>query len=88
MAGLLSTPFILFEKPIRRGEITLFILPRTIETVWRLLYKRGLIFKIEYWEVIIFGLAMGIFNHYYIHDVKKLINIIYIISKIKLNIHT
>ena len=87
MAGLLSTPFILFEKPIRRGEITLFILPRTIETVWKLLYKRGLIFKIEYWEVIIFGIAMGIFNHYYIHDVKINKYIIYI-SKIKLNIHT
>lgn len=68
-AGLFSGIFLFFEKLSRRAEITLFLAPKYLETLWHMLEKRNLVTKIDYWEFLIFGIAMGIINYYYINHV-------------------
>lgn len=47
----------------------LFVLPRFIEMLWRMLAKRNLVTKIENWEFLVFGCAMGLINYYYVNNV-------------------
>lgn len=58
------------EAEGRRQEIALFIFPKCLETAWNLLHKRGLVSAVKGWELLVFGLAMGILNYYYHHDVS------------------
>jgi len=49
----------------------LFIFPKALETAWRLLSKRKWVSNIPNWELLVFGIAMGILNYYYHHEVFR-----------------
>jgi hypothetical protein len=44
-------------------------MPKFLETAWRMLEKRHIVMHIDHWEFIVFGIAMGVINYYYVHDV-------------------
>lgn len=69
-AGLFAGIFMFCEKLSRRAEITLFLAPKYLEVAWHMLAKRNLVTKVDYWEFVIFGIAMGIINYYYVNYVK------------------
>jgi len=41
------------------------MIPKFLETLFKLLKKRGLARDVPGWELLIFGIAMGIMNIYY-----------------------
>ncbi|CAG9314937.1 unnamed protein product [Blepharisma stoltei] len=65
---LLITPLaslsILIENPGRKTELTLYLLPRAIETIWNMLRSRKWVFRIPYFEVFLMGLAMGTLTYF------------------------
>lgn len=65
----LACSSLLLESEGRRQEIALFIFPKALETAWRLLSKRKWVSNIHNWELLVFGIAMGILNYYYHHEV-------------------
>jgi hypothetical protein len=69
LAASFASVALLLEPESRRQEISLFIIPKFLETLFRLLRKRGLAVDVPGWELILFGLAMGIINVYYHHEV-------------------
>ncbi|CAK59338.1 unnamed protein product (macronuclear) [Paramecium tetraurelia] len=71
-SGLFSGVFLFGEKLNRRAEITIFLAPKFLETVWHMLQKRNLVMKIDYWEYFVFGIAMGIINYYYINNPNQI----------------
>lgn len=79
LAASWATIALVLEPESRRQEITLFLVPKFLETAFRLLRKRGLARNVPGWELLVFGLAMGILNIFYQHEVNILINYVYII---------
>jgi hypothetical protein len=61
---------IFIEARVRRYELTLYLLPRALESVWNIMKKNGFPLRIKYFEVALFGLAMGILS-YFIHNDDK-----------------
>ena len=59
LCAMLSNFSIMWEYPSRRRELTLFILPRTIETVWNFAKKRRWMRSIPFGEVFIFTLGLS-----------------------------
>ena len=49
-------------------------MPKFLETAFRLLRKRGLARNVPGWELLVFGLAMGILNIFYQHEVKLIMS--------------
>ena len=74
LAASWATLALVLEPESRRQEITLFLVPKFLETAFRLLRKRGLARNVPGWELLVFGLAMGILNIFYQHEVNLLIN--------------
>jgi hypothetical protein len=68
--GALSSCTIFIEAQSRRGELTLYLLPRMLETVWRIMKKKGFPIRIKYFEVLIFAVAMAILT-YFLHNDEK-----------------
>lgn len=60
MAALISTFAIFFEPSYRRTELAIYLIPRFLEGLWTLLQKKGYVKSVEYGEVLIFSIAMGI----------------------------
>ncbi|OMJ82084.1 hypothetical protein SteCoe_17301 [Stentor coeruleus] len=70
--GILSSLTIFFEAKSRRGELTLYLIPRVIETVWNVMKKYGFPIRIKFFEVLIFGFAMGILMFFMHNDDKHI----------------
>ncbi|CAD8112016.1 unnamed protein product [Paramecium sonneborni] len=68
LAASVACSALFLESEGRRQEIALFIFPKSLETAWRLLKKRGYVSSIKGWELFLFGLAMGIINYFYHYD--------------------
>jgi hypothetical protein len=67
------TASIFLENPGRMEEIMLWVLPRYVGLMWRFFKKIKLVpGDLPYFENIIFGLAMGILVHYFVHDTKNM----------------
>lgn len=50
---------ILVESPSRKAELTLYLMPRAIETIYNMLRSRKLAIRIPYFEIFLMCLAMG-----------------------------
>jgi hypothetical protein len=71
-ASLVSTLAIYCESPKRRVDLSLYLLPRTIETLWSIAHANGLVRSVQYGEVGLFALAMGVFMMMACSDAKFL----------------
>lgn len=65
LATLFSALASLIETEHRRKEINLFIMPRSIETAYNLLRRRGMIFDLSKHGNIMFGILFGLINYFY-----------------------
>jgi len=72
MAGFICTFAILFEPSHRRTELALYLIPRFLEAFWTFLEKRGFVQSVQYGEVFIFALAMGIIMYCYQNEEKSI----------------
>ena len=70
--GPLSTASIFIEARSRVAELTLYLLPRTIETVWNILVKYGVVKSLKYGEVLVMSIALGILM-YFVHNEPQFI---------------
>ena len=54
-----------FEHYSRRNELVMYMLPRTLESIYRLLMERGLVKAYKFGEVFIFALCMSLIMYCY-----------------------
>lgn len=59
LTGLLSSLSILLEHPRRRTELAMYVLPRGVDSLYRLLRHKSLAPRIKYFEVGMFSVGMG-----------------------------
>lgn len=64
IAGGISALSVLLEKKARRGELALYVLPRSVDSLWYILVNRHLLPKIRNAEVFLFSLCMGGIMYY------------------------
>ncbi|CAK8571973.1 unnamed protein product [Lathyrus sativus] len=64
IAGGISALSVLLEKKARRGELALYVLPRSVDSLWYILANRHLLPKIRNAEVFLFSLCMGGIMYY------------------------
>ena len=66
---ILSTFFcgfaLYFEHKSRRNEIVMYMLPRVLESVYRLLMERGLVKAVKFGEVLVFAFSMSLIMYCY-----------------------
>ncbi|KAL3521365.1 hypothetical protein ACH5RR_019514 [Cinchona calisaya] len=67
-AGLMSGLSVLLEKKSRRGELALYVLPRSGESLWYILVNRHLLPDIKNAEVALFCACMGGIMYYLEHE--------------------
>jgi len=67
LATPIASPSILIEAQSRKQELTIYLLPRALETVWNMLKVRGLVKSIKYFEVFLFCTALGTLM-YFVHN--------------------
>ena len=65
LASLISACAILLESPERRTEIILYMVPKFLEGCYNLMKERGFAFGLEYGEVLVFSIAMGVIMFFY-----------------------
>ena len=63
----LSSASIFIEASSRRGELALYLLPKAMESIWNIMKKYGFPLRIKYFEVFLFGIAMGTLA-YFLHN--------------------
>ncbi|KAG0182158.1 hypothetical protein DFQ28_007575 [Apophysomyces sp. BC1034] len=56
---------IFLEDKKRRSELALYVLPKAIQSFYRILYQRHWIIKIKHFEVLMTSVAMGIIMSFY-----------------------
>ena len=65
MASFLCSFACLVETEERRKEINLFVLPRTLETIYMLLKRRGMMFDLSKYGHVLFGILLAFTNYLY-----------------------
>mmetsp|Transcript_6989 Transcript_6989/g.7837 ORF Transcript_6989/g.7837 Transcript_6989/m.7837 type:complete len:104 (-) Transcript_6989:35-346(-) len=65
ISGLLSFPGMFFEAPGRRTEMSLYFLSPFLESLWKWLDKRGLVYNIPNGEVYLFATCVAIIMYCY-----------------------
>ena len=65
LSAFICTFAIFFEPSHRRTELALYMIPRFLEASFMILQKYGLMRSIEYGEVLVFAIAMGIIMYFY-----------------------
>lgn len=58
--GLLCSSSILIELKSRRSELAMYVLPKGLQSLWMVLYKRGAVVRVPGFELGMSSLAMGI----------------------------
>ncbi|KAI1318322.1 hypothetical protein EDD11_006835 [Mortierella claussenii] len=66
--GLLAGLAVLIETPGRQMELALYCLPRALETLWKLLLKRGAVRNIKHGDIALFSASMGVVMSLYQND--------------------
>jgi hypothetical protein len=59
LIGFLASSSIFIEAKKRRSELALYVIPRGTDALYQNLYKRRLVWKVPYFEVGMFCVAMG-----------------------------
>lgn len=59
---------LLWERASRRPELALFVVPRSLDSIWKLLKKRGYVRDIPYAPIGLFSLSMGAMMTFYQHE--------------------
>ncbi|KAK7044470.1 WD-repeats-region domain-containing protein [Favolaschia claudopus] len=73
MTGFLAGLAILVEEDRRRAELAMYVLPKSLESVWVAARGRGLVFRTGNWgESVLTGLAMGLVMSTYQNDPEHL----------------
>ncbi|KAI8912375.1 hypothetical protein DFJ77DRAFT_468143 [Powellomyces hirtus] len=63
--GMICSSSIFLEQKSRRGELAMYVLPKGLQSLWNVLYQRGKIFYIPYFDVWMSSAAMGILMSVY-----------------------
>ena len=63
---------LVFEQKSRRNELVWYMLPRTMESIYKLLMERGLVKSYKFGEVFIFALCMALIMSFYQTDPEKI----------------
>jgi hypothetical protein len=63
--GMIAGVALLIEKKHRRSELALYVLPRAIELLVRIMIDRKMIIRIKHAEIYIYSLVMGILMSFY-----------------------
>ena len=71
-AGFFGTFALFFEPSHRRTELALFMIPRFLEAIFLFLHKKRLVLNVEYGEVLLFSVAMGIIMFFYQNEDKNI----------------
>lgn len=72
MSAFICTFAIFFEPPYRRTELALYMIPRFLEAIFLFLHKNHLVLNMEYGEVMLFSVAMGIIMFFYQNEDKNI----------------
>ena len=56
---------ILFEPASRRSEITMYLVPRAMESFWNLQVKHGRVKNLPFGEELVFALSMALLMYCY-----------------------
>lgn len=72
LLGIGSSLPIFVEAASRRGELALYLLPRTLESIWNIMKKYGFPLKIKKFEVFLFCVAMGVLSYFLYNDDKHI----------------
>ena len=72
LMGVSSSLPIFIEASSRRGELALYLLPRTLESVWNIAKKFGFPLHIKKFEVFLFCLAMGVLSCFLYNNDKHI----------------
>jgi hypothetical protein len=72
LCSSIATLAIYFETPKRRNALSMYLLPRSIETLWRIAERSGIVKSVAYGEVGLFSLAMGVLLSMYSSEPKYL----------------
>lgn len=72
IGSILAALAINIEEPKRRQELSMYLLPRAIETVWSMAELHGIVKSISYGEVGLFAVAMGVMLMMYSSEPKYL----------------
>ncbi|KAJ7634980.1 hypothetical protein FB45DRAFT_910404 [Roridomyces roridus] len=71
--GFLAGLSLLIEEPRRRAELTMYVLPKGLESLWIAARGRGLVFRTGNWgESVLTGMAMGMVMSIYQNDPQHL----------------
>jgi len=71
-AGLLTGFSLLVEAKHRRGELAMYVLPKGLEGVWRMMKGRGWVIFVPYGESLLCALGMGMVMSTYQNDPQHL----------------
>jgi hypothetical protein len=72
LLALFASSTIFIEASSRRGELALYLAPRTLESLWNLMKKYGFPLRIKNFEVVLFGLAMAFLSYFLYNDDKHI----------------
>ena len=72
LAAFVCTFAIFFEPSHRRTELALYMIPRFLEATFLFLHKHHLVLSVEYGEVLLFSVAMGIIMFFYQNEDKNI----------------
>jgi hypothetical protein len=72
LSGILCSVNIFIEAASRRGELALYLAPRTLESIWNVMKKYGFPLKIKNFEVVLFALAMAFLSFFLYNDEKHI----------------
>ncbi|KAJ3078575.1 hypothetical protein HK102_004388, partial [Quaeritorhiza haematococci] len=85
--GFLSSLSIFLEAKNRRSELAMYVLPRGVDSLYRLLYNRKWIVKVPHFEVLMFSVAMGLILAFYQTEPNALSPFLYrLLNRVNLTI--
>lgn len=72
VGSVLAACAISLEDPKRQQELSMYLLPRALETIWNIAERHGVVKSVAYGEVGLFSVAMGIMLMLYSSEPKYL----------------
>ncbi|KAI3650996.1 hypothetical protein MP228_004477 [Amoeboaphelidium protococcarum] len=79
--GVLSGMTILLESKSRRSELAMYVAPKAVESLYRVLYKRRLMFKVRGFQTVMSSVAFGILMAFYATEKETLSPLVFRILK-------
>lgn len=75
--GLISSSSIFIEHQKRRTELALYVLPRGVDCLYRILLNRRLMIGIPYFDVAMFSTGMGLLTMYLQAEHEQMSGMVY-----------